>query len=411
MRLCDKIWNFDECPAFLRRARLDPTPLNRLREVIRGRQFGHWPMAVRNLLRLYYTCIWPVRAAFLAARSLGRYGSRVKQLTGKTELNQAFEVVALALQHSVAAPAYYQYELFRPENWQRVEDYLFQGESDFFAHWLNRGQLHPATQNKHVFSQLMLRHGLPGLPTLALYHEGRNAQGVFAPEGSFFVKPVHGARGDSCLAWVQIGPGQFTRQDHGALQSWTEIEVELKAHSLRRALLVQARQSSHPQLSGICPGSLGTVRYVTGRLPEGEIVHIAATLKLPWRFHEVTNNLSLISAVELESGVLGKAWSYQPLCPGYGHHPITKFPIAGLQLPDWTKVTDLATKAHQLLTNHVFLGWDIALTDAGPVLLECNAGWDVLTVQKPQMRPLGTTPFSLVCEAWLKNPNPPALNA
>ena len=47
-------------------------------------------------------------------------------------------------------------------------------------------------------------------------------------------------------------------------------------------------------------------------------------------------------------------------------------PIEGFQLPVWTEACQLAREAARLFLPLRFVGWDIALTETGPVLVEAN---------------------------------------
>lgn len=53
-------------------------------------------------------------------------------------------------------------------------------------------------------------------------------------------------------------------------------------------------------------------------------------------------------------------------------HPVTGATLEGMTLPHWEKVPDLAIKAHQVFPRFGIFGWDIAITGAGPVMIECN---------------------------------------
>jgi len=56
-------------------------------------------------------------------------------------------------------------------------------------------------------------------------------------------------------------------------------------------------------------------------------------------------------------------------------HPQTGVRVTGRELPDWQSCCDLATRAHVPLSELGFggiMGWDVALTPEGPVLIEGN---------------------------------------
>ena len=102
-----------------------------------------------------------------------------------------------------------------------------------------------------------------------------------------------------------------------------------------------------------------------------------------------------------ETGRLGKGYRYRLLCPGFDVHPDTDASITDRTLLDWAKTTASARQGHRVFAGMVFLGWDIAFTPRGPVILEGNSGWDVVMVQMPQRTPLGQTRFVEVCLAHM----------
>ena len=105
--------------------------------------------------------------------------------------------------------------------------------------------------------------------------------------------------------------------------------------------------------------------------------------------------------MDLKSGRLGRAHAYSPFSGPFDRHPDTHREIADRQLPDWEQVKSVGLKAHTHLPEYVFIGWDIALTVAGPNILEGNANWDTLSIQKSHECSLTALPFGDVCSEWL----------
>ena len=58
------------------------------------------------------------------------------------------------------------------------------------------------------------------------------------------------------------------------------------------------------------------------------------------------------------------------------HHPETGNAFADLVLPDWSDAKALALRAHRAIPGLDAIGWDMAFTERGPLLLEGNAWWD-----------------------------------
>ena len=92
--------------------------------------------------------------------------------------------------------------------------------------------------------------------------------------------------------------------------------------------LIQPLVANHPDVSDLSRGALSTVRIVTGVNPDGSVKCIAATYKLPRRT-AITSTHGLNSPIDLQTGELGRAVTYRPLCPGYDQRPHTGARITG----------------------------------------------------------------------------------
>ena len=62
----------------------------------------------------------------------------------------------------------------------------------------------------------------------------------------------------------------------------------------------------------------------------------------------------------------------------------------------------MALQAHHCYSNNVFLGWDIGITQQGPVIVETNTNWDVDLIQRPCNSPLGGGRFLGISNEYLE---------
>ena len=70
--------------------------------------------------------------------------------------------------------------------------------------------------------------------------------------------------------------------------------------------------------------------------------------------------------------------------PNFGkftHHPDTGIEFKGFQLPMWSEVIQLAKNAHSVLSDIPTIGWDIAITESGPIIIEANSQWGIAMTQ------------------------------
>ena len=83
-------------------------------------------------------------------------------------------------------------------------------------------------------------------------------------------------------------------------------------------------------------------------------------------------------------------------------HPDTGAVIAGHTLPLWEEAVAVTLRAHDAEPVSPAIGWDVALTPEGPVLLEANfiSGADIMPA--PSGRPLGSTPYPAALNAHVR---------
>ena len=90
--------------------------------------------------------------------------------------------------------------------------------------------------------------------------------------------------------------------------------------------------------------------------------------------------------VDLEGGTL-MGTAHDKWGNTHTHHPDSGIEFAGYSIPEWDAVLDLARRAQAAFPYYPLLGFDIAVTPAGPVLLEINAYPDIV-MQEQSSGPL-----------------------
>ena len=72
-------------------------------------------------------------------------------------------------------------------------------------------------------------------------------------------------------------------------------------------------------------------------------------------------------------------------------------------LPDWNAAVRHVKAAHKACFNFVFVGWDMAFTPTGAIVLEGNSNWSPTTYQMLQGEPLGLTKFADILATHLRS--------
>jgi hypothetical protein len=202
---------------------------------------------------------------------------------------------------------------------------------------------------------------------------------VLRTEGDFdgFAKPRGAGQGYGAFGFTVRADSVVTRAGTG---TFDDLFAQCRASMFARdgCYLLQRRIVPHAALAGVLPGpGLGTVRVLTFLRRNGEVLMPWAALKVPAPGAECDNLRfgSLLSAVVPETGELRAAvgkTSQRPIVHEVEKHPTTGVRFADVRLPHWPEVVDLVTRAARAFDKLPVLGWDVALTPDGPLLVEAN---------------------------------------
>jgi hypothetical protein len=158
-----------------------------------------------------------------------------------------------------------------------------------------------------------------------------------------------------------------------------------------RTFLFEERLRPHPDMQQFTRETLCSTRVVTLLTHRGDVEILGAGFKLPGIDRGV-DNLSqggLNIAVDLDSGALMEGVVYKSVPPTrYKAHPVTGKDFYGFRLPLWDEVKQTAVRAALAFPLVRAIGWDIAATTRGAIVLEGNDSWAVEITQQAYGRGL-----------------------
>ncbi|MCI4647566.1 sugar-transfer associated ATP-grasp domain-containing protein [Phaeodactylibacter sp.] len=148
---------------------------------------------------------------------------------------------------------------------------------------------------------------------------------------------------------------------------------------------VEAFVTQHTELMRLSPSGLNTVRVIT-QLDKSDQVHIIGT-RLRITVDSAVDNLAagnIAAPIDLETGKVNGPGVYSDITKSDEYqHPITGVDIVGFQIPYWQETVEMCKSAALLDTRNRSIGWDVAITDEGPELIEGNHDWCKLLWQLP----------------------------
>ena len=261
---------------------------------------------------------------------------------------------------------------------------------------LNPAAWRMLVENKAVFYRTCGAMDLPAPPLMGVFFPDRVGwwrdspapadRGTWAellrrkcPE-TFIIKPAVGAYGQGVNVLQRDGGDGFLDASGGRLMA-DELVRELAAIGRRHGAVIQERAWNHPEIERLSGSRyLQTARLIT-LLDQGGAPHLLhAHFKIICGRNCIDNyhfgaTGNFLAPVDLADGRLAPGAAADPERGGIvevERHPETGVTVPGFQLPCWEEVCELARTLARRFAPLRFVGWDIAMTPTGPMVMEGN---------------------------------------
>jgi hypothetical protein len=309
----------------------------------------------------------------------------------------------MVFEDGIDPSVYYFEELYKPGALAKIDEYFMRREvkGDLLAQ-LHRLQPPAGERRINLGDKMQLfawcqRAGLPHAAPVMLIEDGQpcwHTSNLLDLDQDLFVKPRTGRGAAGVSLYRRIGALQYL-DGSGERLKLGEVVSAIIRRSGTRAMMVLPRLRNHPAIADMATESLITIRAVTclNEELEPELVvaylRVLAKLEPDWPTRKPISEYA--ASVDLETGRLGAMTGDKPECLSQWHerHPVTGVDIVGRLVPGWDQVVDLAERAHGVIRDRILVGWDIAVTPDGPVLIEGNSYPDVHYPQRIHRMPYG----------------------
>jgi hypothetical protein len=357
----------------------------------------------------------PWRAARDIVRVWNEYGPYVSSQFGVPRHRQLLRACRARLKNGLEPLAFYRLQLFRPERAKHADHYIQSTDTGPLLRWL-RTQTpgYPGVfADKRHFAAWCAEHGLPAVPTLVEFEGGRQSWALASdgslPSTDLFSKPTNWQGGNGAERWKYQEPGRYIGSDGRARDAATLIsELARLSADLGRPVLLQRFVRNAAAVADLTPGACCTIRILTMGKPAGAVEILLAFYRMPTGSAPVDNFAlgGLAAPVDVATGRLRRAVpkDFRVLPFGADRHPDTGAMIEGRQLPFWSEAVSLVLRGHAAITwkGVPVVGWDVALSDEGPILIEGNNVPCSTANQMIMGGPLGDTAFVACLNAHLR---------
>ncbi len=204
-------------------------------------------------------------------------------------------------------------------------------------------------------------------------------------DASYYAKPIFGGGGRGVFRCdVQAGRVLVKGTEH----SWDAFEALLLSQAGDYMLTKAIRQ--HPALARIYAGSTNTIRILMMRDTRTAKGFIAsAVLRVGTAETGGVDNFSrggLSFELDVRTGEVGRGARKHSVKPREIEvHPDTGVRVTGVTIPFWEQAVTAVQEAFDLYRPLRYVGWDLVISEAGPMILEGNNYSDVhlLQVHRP----------------------------
>lgn len=171
------------------------------------------------------------------------------------------------------------------------------------------------------------------------------------------------------------------RDNKCILRRFDGNEIELKNILKGQPLLFESIVKQNHQFTSFNQSSVNTVRMMTALYPNNEVKVIASFIKIGRTGSCVDNAGSggnVDVAIDIPTGKLYNAIEFNSWhnIVKITHHPDTNSPIEGECIQNWDKIVKYVCDFQARIPQIKIIGWDVAITEQGPVIIEINNWWD-----------------------------------
>lgn len=296
----------------------------------------------------------------IASLNYGRMFKRAKEVAKKNHKISFFVLIDMIISGIKYQAGYEDYVLFDFVNLnaQQRSTYMTRGINNQLVHKYNNSEYTHFLKNKLDFHKKYA--AFTHRQWLDVSHASKEEFASWLGDKiDFIIKPVS----ESC----GIGVKKIVVSDYNSTDDIYEMIINCGS------VLAESTVKQNEIMASLHPMSINTVRFVS--------IYDRQKDKVSFPFISIRignggvvdniNNGGMASIVDPKTGIL--------LFPAsdkthkiYEKHPVTGTTIKGFQIPYWQQCQELVSQAARVVPEVGYVGWDVAIAEDGPLLIEGN---------------------------------------
>ena len=302
-----------------------------------------------------------------------------------------FDYLKLYNQKGLTQNEYLDFEFEKqPEEFRQT--FLGLNEQRYYLDYLNPIKYYSLARNKYLTHKILENTGVRKAELYCYYQqEGKviasdeianNVQDVYSilkkkQVAQCVIKTTESSHGDNVYVVNHIDYGN----DDCIMTLFNNEVIKLSNIVGNSPLIFEGVIKQTVQISAFNPSSVNTVRFMTALYPDNKARLIATFIKIG-RDGKCVDNAgcggNVDACIDMETGKLKFVIQYD----GWGkvkkitHHPDNGTFLEGVKIDDWDNIVTQVLHFQECFPYIKAAGWDIAITDDGPVVVEVNDFWD-----------------------------------
>lgn len=286
---------------------------------------------------------------------------------------------------------YYEFE-FEKRDEQFRQTFLGLNEQRFYLDYLNPVRYYTLARNKFMAHRMLDNTGVRTSELYCYYQP--EARYVFSSESASDIKGVlrilqsknvqlcvikttESSHGDN--VWV-IKAINY-QENEAVMTRFDGKDITLSSILGKEALIFESVVRQTKQFSAFNESSVNTVRFMTTLYPDGSARVIGTFMKIG-RAGKCVDNAgtggNVDVCVDVETGEIKNAIQFDGWrnIKDIEKHPDSGVQLNGVVIENWKSIKKEVIKFQQAFPYCKAAGWDIAITDEGPIVIEVNDFWD-----------------------------------
>ena len=291
----------------------------------------------------------------LNIRNMFKVAKKVSKKVHKLTLFILIDMVYCGFKYGAG---YYDYQEFEFYNLKKDErkTYLTRTKNNLIIKTYNNKEYFPRFDQKDEFNKIFKKYIKRDY--LVINDKSfKEFEKFISKHNPIIVKPIDGSGG------VNVEKYEIDEESN--------VKALFNTLLIRKQLLIEECINQHEKLNKLYPDAVNSLRLFT--FYDGSEAH---NLNSVFKIGNggVTDNFSSGSMYTFVSDE-GKV-----LCPAidkddnyFENHPVTKKKIVGFEIPMYNEAVNLVKEASKVIPEVKYVGWDVAITPNGPVIIEGNS--------------------------------------